>query len=77
MNKLQYLVQLKRYGPEENSWEPEENIHASRQPRKFHQRFLFTNLAQKTSREHPGRRGVLSGLGSKPATSAMSDSVSS
>lgn len=26
-NQLQYLIKWKGYGPEENSWEPESNIH--------------------------------------------------
>ena len=34
-NQVQFLVKWKGYGPEENSWEPERNIHAKRLIRSF------------------------------------------
>ncbi|OCT94453.1 hypothetical protein XELAEV_18012125mg [Xenopus laevis] len=40
--KLQYLVKWKGFPNEENSWEPEENIHAPRLTKAFH-------------KDHPGR----------------------
>lgn len=68
--KLQYLLNMKGYGPQKDSWEPEENIHAPRLTREF-QKFLQKS-GPKTSRERPGRRGVLPGLGLEPGTSSVS-----
>ena len=59
--KIQYLISWKGYPPEDNSWEPEENIHAPRLVREFH-----LSHPDKPSPAvpggHLGRGGVLSGL---------------
>ena len=59
--RLQYLVGWKGYSPEDNSWEPEENVHAPRLVKAFHQRH-----PKKTSSAVPGGHlgggGVLSGF---------------
>ena len=45
-NQLQYLVKWKGYGPEENSWEPKQNVHAQ-------------ELIQAFFRSHPQKRALL------------------
>lgn len=72
-NRLQYLVKWKGYGPEENSWEPAENVHASRLIRLFHLRHP-DKPAPETSRGRSGRRGVLSGV--EPEASSSVDCCS-
>ncbi|XP_077137982.1 chromobox protein homolog hpl-1-like [Ranitomeya variabilis] len=38
-NRLQYLIRWQGYPPEEDSWEPVENINAQQKISRFHQRF--------------------------------------
>ncbi|XP_077113871.1 chromobox protein homolog 5-like [Ranitomeya variabilis] len=38
-NRLQYLIRWQGYPPEEDSWEPVENINAQQKIYRFHQRF--------------------------------------
>ena len=45
-NQLQFLIKWKGYGPEENSWEPERNVHAA-------------DLIQAFFRAHPQKRSLL------------------
>lgn len=75
-NKLQYLVKWEGYGPEENSWEPAEHVHAPRLVQEFHQRFPL-KPGPKTPCGRPGRRGILSGPRFEPRSSVASGSASS
>lgn len=55
-NQVQYLIKWKGYGPENNSWEPESNIHAKELMQSF-KRSHDVKLAQLGIRRLPFRRG--------------------
>ena len=71
--KLQYLIGWEGYPPEDNSWEPEENVHAPRLVKEFHQQHPG-KPAPMVPGGHLGRGGVLSGL--EPVASHVPDGSS-
>ncbi|XP_077106457.1 uncharacterized protein LOC143764609 [Ranitomeya variabilis] len=59
-NRLQYLIRWQGYPPEEDSWEPVENINAQQKISRFHQIFPENQVQDRP--EAASEEGVMSGL---------------
>uniref|UniRef100_A0A8C5Q8Z1 Uncharacterized protein n=1 Tax=Leptobrachium leishanense TaxID=445787 RepID=A0A8C5Q8Z1_9ANUR len=69
-NRLEYLIQWKGYGPEENSWEPATQVHAPSRVRAFHLQHPSKPGPLRPQRGRP-KRGVLSGHARPVATTVI------